>query len=588
MKSSKKIGIIIIVLLVLLLMVGAAFAYVYVATDILRTDKEMFFKYLTQITAEENGFLDKRIDTFLEKKTQTAYENSGEITTQVVLPEEMKEELIFIEEITSLEEILEKVNDLAIRFSGKVDSINQKVEQNIQVDYGNEVILPINYKQDGDAIGLQTDELSKKYIAVRNENLKQLATNLGIEDISEVPDKIELPEEVENISFTDAEIEQLKQIYMPILQENLLEENFSSIKTEKNVSYTLELTNEQIKNIIIKMLEATKQNTLIIDKINEIMLEQEPEAERVDTTVIDDIIQSINEENISDMPNLKLTLIQSEKLLNQIIIQLGENIITIEKRNTTDSLRYNINCDLKETKTNEMVESNSLFEEESSESKPGQANIYFNVEYIGLDGLTNINENYEFGLEIIAEQESMKYDYQIKTNTQFNENMTIDPLDKSVAIFLNDYDETQLTPFLTQVGTRLLAINKKQMEELGLKEYENPVLYSNPLTSAYIILIKANIQIEENINLTQQQITAFNERFTLYVGEAKRGSEVNAMIKTVQNSNLSSAGTEGHFVKVTIDGIELSENVDSTKTYNVEAVYDTEGYITEMKVTTNS
>lgn len=582
MKSSKKIGIIIIVLLVLLLMVGAAFAYVYVATDILRTDKEMFFKYLTQITAEENGFLDKRIDTFLEKKTQTAYENSGEITTQVVLPEEMKEEM------TSIENILGKVNDLAVRFSGKVDSVNQKVEQKIEVDYGNNVILPINYKQDGDAIGLQTDELSKKYIAVRNENLKQLATNLGIEDISEVPDKIELPEEVENISFTDAEIEQLKQIYMPILQENLLEENFSSIKTEKNESFTLELSNEHIKNIIIKMLETTKQNTLIIDKVNEVMLEQNPDAEKIDITVIDDIIESLNEEDVSGIPNLKLTLIQSDKLLNQIIIQLGENTITIEKRNTTDSLRYNFNCDLKETKTNEIVESNSLFEEESSESKPGQANIYFNVEYIGLDGLTNINENYEFGLEIIAEQESMKYDYQIKTNTQFNENMTIDPLDKSVAIFLNDYDETQLTPFLTQVGTRLLAINKKQMEELGLKEYENPVLYSNPLTYAYIILIKANIQIEENINLTQQQITAFNERFTLYVGEAKRGSEVNAMIKTVQNSNLSSAGTEGHFVKVTIDGIELSENVDSTKTYNVEAVYDTEGYITEMKVTTNS
>lgn len=583
MKSGKKIIVAIISVLILLLMVGCAFAYMYIATDIFRTDKEMFFTYLAQITTEENGFLDNRINSYFEKKTQTAYENSGEITAKVELPEEMKEEM------PSIEDILGNVNDLAIRFSGKVDSVNQKVEQNIEVDYGNNVILPINYRQDGNAIGLQTNELSKKFIAVRNENLKQLATNLGIEDISEVPDKIELPEEVENISFTDAEIEQLKQIYMPVLQENLLEENFSSIKTERDESFTLELSNEQIKNIIVKLLEATKQNTLIIDKVNEVMLEQNPEAEKMDITVIDDIIQGINEEDISDITNLKLTLIQSNKLLNQITIQLGENIITIEKRDTTESLNYNINCHFKETKTNEIIEqssTSSLFEEETSE--PEQYNIYFNVIYNGLDSLSNVNENYEFGFNITADQDVMKYEYQITTNTQFNENLVIDPLDKSVAIFLNDYEETQLTPFLTQVGTRLLAINKNQMEELGLKEYENPILYSNPITILGLTVYNMASETITNTDLSEMEVSTFNERFTLYVGESKSGSEVNAMIKTVQNSSLSSAGSEAHFIKVTLDGAEASENVDSTKTYKIEAVYDTEGYINEMKVTTNN
>ena len=327
MKSSKKIVMVILILLVVLLMAGVAFAYVYVATDIFRTDKEMFFTYFAQLTSEEDGFVDKRIKLFNEKKQQSAYENSGEITVSMQYPDE------------DISKIVEKVNDLAIRFSGKVDKANNKVEQNIEVDYGNDVILPINYKQDGNAIGLQSNELAKKYIAVRNENLKQLATSFGIEDVSEIPDKLEIPEEVQNISITDAEIEQLKQIYMPIIQENLKEENFSSVKTDKSASYTLELSNEQIKNIIIKILETTKQNTLIIDKINEIMLKQDPEAEKLDASIIDELIEELKNEETSDstnitgmstetmdkikgnnvIPNIKITLVQCDKKLNQVL-----------------------------------------------------------------------------------------------------------------------------------------------------------------------------------------------------------------------------------------------------------------------------
>lgn len=571
--KSKKIIVVIIILLVLLLMVGGAFAYVYVATDIFRTDKEMFLTYFAQITSDD-GFIDKRINEFYKKKTQNAYENLGEITVEAEYPDE------------DFDKVIDKVNDLAIRFSGKVDTINQKVEQNIEVDYGNDVILPINYKQDGNAIGLQTDELSKKYIAVRNENLKQLATNLGVEDVLEIPDTIELTEATEGISFTTEEIEQLKQIYTPILQENLLEENFSSIKTEQNESYTLELNNEQIKNIAIKMLEATKQNTLIIDKINEIILAQDSEAEKIDVTVIDEIIKDINGEDIEDIPNLKLTLIQSNKILNEIIIQSGEGTISIKKSIDTNQLNYSVNCEIKESESES--QSSSIFENELSE--PGQANILFDVQYTGLDTLTNVQENYKFVFDITKSGETMKYEYGINTNTEFLDIVSIDELDKSVAIFLNDYNETQLTPFLTQVGNKLLEINKNQMEKLGLEEYENPILYSNPLTTIVGGLIVYNMAAEtiESVDFSAQEITAHNDKFTRYEGEESRGSEVNAMIKTVQNSNLSSEGSEVPFVKVTLDGTEISESVDSSKTYNIEAIYDTEGYVTEMKVTTNN
>lgn len=564
MRNSKKIIIPIIIILILLLIAGGAFAYVYMETDILKTDKELFFKYFAQITSED-GFVDKGIKDFNEKKKQTPYENSGEITVEVEYPED---------EIDA--KIIEKVNDLAITFSGKVDSINQKVEKNIEVDYGNDVIFPINYRQDGNNFGIQIDNLSKKFIAIRNENLDKLAENLGGESIASIPDKITtiITELNQPIEFSETEKEQLKQIYGTILEGQLLDENFSSIKMEQSESYTLELSNEQVKNIIIKMLEATKQNTLIIDKVNELILAQDSESETIDTTSIDEIIESINEEDTSNIPDLKITLVQSNKQLKQIIIEYGESKISIEKNVEEDSLSYSINCDIIET----IAESNSILEPTSSSE---QYNVYFNVQYSGLDSLSNIQEIYEFGYEVNSEYETMKYDYNVDINTQFAESVSIEKLNEDVAIFLNDYSEEQVTTFLGQVGTKLLEINKTQMEILGLKEHENPLLYSNPITMIVVSFYNMASETSDNIEISDYQIQQFNSKFEAYIGDDKTGTDIKMLISTVQ-------GDESEIVKVILDGNEISdtENVNSTSVYMVEAIYNEDGLITEIKVTT--
>ena len=259
MRNGKKIIIPIIVIFILLLISGTIFAYVYISTDLLKSDRQLFVEYLTQIIAED-GFIEKEIQDFNQKKLQNPYENSGMITVGTQYPSE------FVDD-----EIIEKVNDLSIKFSGKTDVINQKVEQNIDVDYGNNIIFPISYRQDNNKFGLQFKELSKQYISVRNENLKDLAEKLEIEDVEGIPDTLELTELNQGIQFSNEEKNQLIKIYGDVLISELESERFSSQKTENGESYTLELNSEQIKSLIIKILEATKQNTLIIDKINEIV-----------------------------------------------------------------------------------------------------------------------------------------------------------------------------------------------------------------------------------------------------------------------------------------------------------------------------
>ena len=146
------------------------------------------------------------------------------------------------------------------------------------------------------------------------------------------------------------------------------------------------------------------------------------------------------------------------------------------------------------------LESSSILEEEEVESQ--QFNLYLNVQYNGLENLNNVQENYEIGFGTVSEEQIMQYDYKININTQFADSLEIEDLNGDIAIFLNDYEGEKVTNFLTQVGTRLLAINKSQMEKLGLKEYENPLLFTNPITM--IVINFANIGNENVPNIESQ------------------------------------------------------------------------------------
>lgn len=564
MRSSKKIIVVIMILLILLLMVGGAFAYVYIATDILKTDKQLFFTYLSKATSE-NGFIDNSIQKLEEKKKQTPYENSGNITVGVEYPD------------SSLEKVLEKLDDLSVEFSGKVDSKNNKIEQSVIVDYGENVTFPMIYRQYGNKYGIQIERISKQFIAIRNENLEDLIKKVFSETTDEDLDNISgVSEIIESISFTEEEKNQILQKYKNVLNQQLLDEYFTKTQNNDETCYTLELTYAQMKNLLIKMLEATKENELIFDKINELILKEDPDAERIEPSMIDELITSINEEKDADVPNLKITLGINNKQLSKIVIEMGEIIITTEKNKSNDNLKYNFNVNIKENV--DTSETTSILEDTPSEQE--EINLYFNVEYKGMDALEDVQENYNFGFKLLAE-ESMAYDYNFNFNTKFVEYVAINEMDK--AVFLNDYDGSTIKTFLTNVGTKILEINKKQMEQLGLKEEENPLLYSNPLIM--LMMSFNNLQSTPSLDLSENEIQQFNDKFLQYEGLNVSGSEVNALIKTVQNNNLMG---EVEIVEITLDGTDITEDVEIGNTYKVEAKYNQDGYVSEIRVTTNN
>lgn len=67
------------------------------------------------------------------------------------------------------------------------------------------------------------------------------------------------------------------------------------------------------------------------------------------------------------------------------------------------------------------------------------------------------------------------------------------------------------------------------------------VLIAVLIISLGIVVYRMASQTIDSVNFSGQEITAFNDQFTQYQGQHRRGSEVNAMLNTVLASNMKSS-----------------------------------------------
>ena len=80
-----------------------------------------------------------------------------------------------------------------------------------------------------------------------------------------------------------------------------------------------------------------------------------------------------------------------------------------------------------------------------------------------------------------------------------------------------------------------------------------------------------------SVNMSEQEVMAFNSKFTSYRGRNKRGAEVNALIQAVRANN-QSAVTEGAKEKVV--EIKAGTGVDDTVTTDTKETNTTFGAVT--------
>ena len=530
-KSSKILMILIIIVLIIIIIGGIIIACL--ATDIFKSDKELFFKYITQIGDSENGFIDSKLKQYWEKQKTTPYTNEGSFSTNITSEQNQQQ--------------YDNVNNFNISFSGQVDTANSKSAQDISLNYSDSVNFPISYKQIGNIIGLQTKYVGSKFIAIETDKLSNLSEDTGesVENYTNIAEKFQ---EISKIELTEDEKNNIKNTYMEVLNTNLNDDKFSKVEDSGMKGYKLSLTGEETKNLIIALLEKLKNDQTTLDKINEYLKAYKNSA-KISVSDINDVIESINNEEWNNQ-NIEITVYCQSGKTSKILIEMNEIKITIQKESDKDNVKYVLSVEEKEE---------------------GNSKIDFNAQYSGLSSIQSVQENYEVGIET----EEIGYKYQFSNHVNFTDSVSIEDYTDENSMILTQYDTEKVESFLNAVIERVIQVNKQQMEELGLQEDENPIIYMIPSFGIY----SSSVSGINSTQMSEQEINTFNNKFEMYESTNLQGTTVKGLLSTIMTNNESESNNM-KIKEINFNGEEydasnenitfLRNDVQTTKYYRVE------------------
>lgn len=489
-KNTKML--IILIILIIILIIGIGITYINLATDMFRSEKKLFFKYVTQIGDSQKGFLNEEVTKYFEKQKSTPYKDNGTINFKITSYDNQEQ--------------FDNINKCNIDFSGKVDMANSKSEQDININYSNDVKFPISYRQSGNRLGLQTQYIGSKFITVETDKLSKLSNSTFYGN------DIPIMENNENVDISVDELKNIKETYFEILNKELQDSNFAKIVEDNIKGYKLTLNGEKLKNILLKLMETLENDQTTLDIINEYI-----KSKGLDEIKVKKIESAIKEiENNSEINNEKfeMTVYIQNKRISKLVISLNEGKVTIEKNENANTKQYNISSEIyKDNKTTK---------------------IYLNSSFSGLQSLQSITENWELGIET---SDDTQYVYYFNNNIDFEENLNIEEFTSDNSLLLTDLEKEQSTNFINTIVERITQVNSKQMERLGLTEAENPLLKAIPSLNIY----SQSMNVMDNAvsDLDQTLIESYNTKFENYESLDAKGTTVKGLISTIQANNQS-------------------------------------------------
>lgn len=507
MKQKKSKIIIILIIIVILVIILASLGIAYFATDLFKSNKTLFAKYAGQIADENQGFIENALQQYNEKKQSNTYSDKGTFSVNA--------------SANSSTTNLDNVNKFNVTYTGQVDTTNSKSEQNVSINYSDSVKFPVNYKKIGNKIGLQTDYVGSKYIGIESDKMEKLSLDTNTinsseaeqtssnVDINEIKDgTTELKNILQN-PFSQEDIVNIKNNIISIM-DGISDSKFSNINDSNGKGYKLVLSGDDLKNVVIQLLQRLSQDTETLDKINE-YLQNQGNSNKLTATQIEKEITNITNNSDFDNETLELTVYKKNGKTNKFIIKIEDLEIDVEKNNSNNNIEYNV-----------VVNANYNNE---------KMKISLKTVYQGLETMQQVNENYELSIE----NSQNTYIYHLTNVVDFTQTKEIEDFTSDNSLILTDYDKDVVSNFLVQVGQRIQEVNSTQMAQLGIEESDNPILHLIPSFGTYSDII-SNMNTSQ---INEQDVNTFNQKFELYESTNLGGATVKGLLTTINLNNES-------------------------------------------------
>ena len=507
-KKSKKIIVFVIILLLILIIISSLLL-VYFLTDIFKGNKELFFKYISQISNNENGFVEQNVQTYLNKKNTNSYNNEGSFS---------------INAVDSSVTNIENLNNFNISFSGKKDNTNSKEEQNISLNYSSNVTFPLVYRKIGNQLGIQTDYVGARFLTVEPDKLN----NLQGENINEIRNIIKIIGTLSNLTNIQINQEQLNS-YTNIFQ-NISEDKFSKLSDLNGTGYRLTLQGSETQELVINLLETLKNDQALLENLNN-YLKDYKNSTNITTNNIEELISNMKNNNYLNNENLEITVYKNNGKLSKILFSINELNLDIQKIITDENnIQYNV-----------------------------LLNTNYNNENLTLNGKINLNnlntENVQEAYELTLQKSDKNYTYKLENNVNFSNDVSIEDFTTENTSPLTNFDEVTVENFLVTVRQRIEEVNNGQMLELGYQE--NPVTKLIPNLGIYSDLIN-------NLNspkISEEDVLTFNNKFEVYQSTNLQGVTVRGLLSTIELNNEQQQDNSSRQIKeINFNGEEYEVN----------------------------
>lgn len=494
MKKSKTKLIIGIIVVLVIAIIAIGSAYLYFTTDLFKGNQQLFFKYLLK-----NGDAIKEISYINESelikniKTNT-YKEESEVTFNV----ESNDNQIANQSISAA--------NFNIKYSGIVDPKNNSKSSETTLKYLTTDLFTLKYIRNNDLYALKSDEVVNKYLAFDNNNVKEFAKKLGIQDTSLIPNKLQAINLEELFYITEEQQKALLEKYLGIINTQISKDKYSSQKdvaitvNNKNITttaYSLELTQAEAIKVLISMLDELKNDDIILNTLVDKIKILDSES----TITVNDLkeqlqntINNLNNMQIINEETIKITVYASNGKLIRTEISSGNYIVYIDPEKNDTSSRIVISFE----NGNKLLQ-NEENNADNIENRLYVINTLLNLKKVELAKQTGNNQNTMIAIVTLKTGDDIiKLSVQSKTELQDN-------IKNNTTINVNISDNTYITAKIntTTVPTDNIEVEKLTKENSATINNFTPQ-YINTLSQAIVNRIQS--LYKEKLEIVNRQI----------------------------------------------------------------------------------
>lgn len=605
MPRKKRIALAIAIPSIIVIIIIITGILLYLNTDMFKSNKTLFFKYFGK-----NSENIKEIEEIFESSEYEKNLQNNKYTDDINIKVNYTNNLQ-----TTSEDNSNTINNVKLLIKGEEDKNNKysykdfklEKDKNIATNTENQSssensnesnnkeqnIMEVEYIKNDNNYGIRFSDLFKQYLLVENNNLKDLFRKIGYseQELENVPDSIEINDiTLSDIKFTEDEIKQLSEKYSEIINKKVSKEKFEKNSkqvitiNEKNITtnaYILKLTNEELNNLYVDLLESLKQDEIILNKIESIQNKinsininsseskdlKESFAEEIDLQ-----IEKINKTNIGNQETKIIVYENSGKTI-RTAIQGKDYEINFDYINTQDEKNIELivkkdeietyNIKLKKDKDGIKLDIYS-----NDETNPIKISLEQNKNESDKKCSNNINLKYENAnskLEVSAEQE-----INIVDNFE-NENR----LNDQNSILLNGLEKEQLQAVLNQVSEEVQQKINSISEEVKINDIQEI------LETLGIINKQQNIEAG---GITETEKNRFNSKFEILKGEELDNENVLKVVEAVKDNIINAQVDTNEEIKIEISRNESNQDIEKSleeyikkekdKKYDIKIEYD--------------